>query len=260
MTNETINNQVERIIYLYRVTCQINGKIYIGQTVKPAARWWQHRNDATDPHIPFHYAIKKYGAHNFDFEVIAVCKGQDNANYLETFLVEQYDSYVNNNKGYNATHGGMNAPKTEAFKQMMRDWHASLSSEEKEKRSRIAAQNTVQQITTQGHPAAGREVTQETRGLMRKIRLENPIEYTEEVRKNMSEAHIGIKDSEETKQRKAESAKEAWEKRIDYSRKCQAPGCKVSGKAKYKIINGIRYCNKHGLRLLRYNRLDCLSD
>jgi hypothetical protein len=95
---------------------------------------------------------------------------------------------------------------------------------------------------------------------MRKIRLENPIEYTEEIRQHMSEVHIGIKDSEETKAKKSESAKEAWDKRIDYSRKCDAPGCEVSGKAKYKIINGIRYCNKHGLRLLRYNRLDCLSD
>ena len=76
----------------------------------------------------------------------------------------------------------------------------------------------------------------------------------------MSEVHIGIKDSEETKQRKSESAKEAWDKRIDYSRKCSAPGCEVSGKAKYKIINGVRYCNKHGLRMLRYGRIDCLRD
>jgi hypothetical protein len=75
----------------------------------------------------------------------------------------------------------------------------------------------------------------------------------------MSEAHLGIKDSEDTKQRKAESAKEAWKERIDYSRKCAAPGCEISGKAKYKIINGIRYCNKHGLRMLRYGRLDCLT-
>jgi len=43
---------------------------------------------------------------------------------------------------------------------------------------------------------------------------------------------------------------------IDYSRKCEAPGCEVSGKAKYRIINEIRYCSKHALRMLRYNRLD----
>jgi hypothetical protein len=72
----------------------------------------------------------------------------------------------------------------------------------------------------------------------------------------MSEAHIGIKDTEETKHKKAKSAKEAWEKRTDYSRKCAVEGCEVSGKAVYKFVDGVRYCNKHGLRMWRYGRLD----
>jgi hypothetical protein len=33
----------------------------------------------------------------------------------------------------------------------------------------------------------------------------------------------------------------------------------VAGKAKYKIIEGARYCNMHGLRMLRYGRLDVLA-
>ena len=71
----------------------------------------------------------------------------------------------------------------------------------------------------------------------------------------MSEAHLGIKDSEETKQKKSESAATAWVERISYDDiKCQAPGCDVAGKAKYKIIEGARYCNMHGLRMLRYGR------
>ena len=57
---------------------------------------------------------------NFTFEVIASCKTQDDANYIETELVKQYDSYISTNKGYNVTLGGMNAPKSEEFKQMMR--------------------------------------------------------------------------------------------------------------------------------------------
>ncbi|MGE3319977.1 MAG: GIY-YIG nuclease family protein [Candidatus Berkiella sp.] len=251
--------QENRIHYLYRVTNKINGKIYIGQTVKPSARWWQHRNDSVDPKVPFHFAIKKYGSHNFEFEIIASCKGFDNANEMETVLVAQYDSYVSNGKGYNASHGGMNAPKTEAFKQMMRDYHASLTPEERVEISRQQSEATYRQIAEKGHPAAGRIVTEEEKELHRKARLENPIEYTKELRQKMSETHIGLKDSEETKAKKAESAKEAWKKRIDYSRKCAAEGCQVYGKAKYKIINNIRYCNKHGLRMLRYNRLDTLD-
>jgi hypothetical protein len=97
-------------------------------------------------------------------------------------------------------------------------------------------------------------------------RITNKI-YTEDVRKRFSESHISIKDTkdtkdtEETKSKKAESATEAWYKRntIRFATediRCQAPGREVSGKAKYKIIDGIRHCNKHGLLVLRYDRVD----
>jgi len=256
MTDETQDN---RIHYLYCITNKINGKIYIGQTVQPDKRWYQHKNMAAQdqPMMIISYAIKKYGNQAFEFEVIAGCKTWDDANDIETLLVSQYGSLVPN--GYNVSLGGMNAPKSEAWIQAMKAWHASLSSEERAEISKKQAEATANQIATKGHPAAGRIVTQEERELHRKTRLENPINYTEELRQKMSEAHIGIKDSEETKASKSASATEAWEKRIDYSRKCEAPGCEISGKVKYKIINGIRYCNKHGLRMLRYNRLDTLD-
>jgi hypothetical protein len=138
----------------------------------------------------------------------------------------------------------------------MKNWHASLSTEERAEISRKQSEATLKQIEKKGHPAAGRIVTEGEKELHRKARLDKPLEYTPELRQKMSEAHIGIKDSEETKRRKSESAKEAWEKRIDYSRKCEAPGCEVEGKHKYKLINNVRYCNKHGLRMLRYGRLD----
>lgn len=247
---------------LYRITNKINGKIYIGQAADLSKRWSDHRRAVrlNKPTQTIHHAMIKYGLDNFEFEIIASCTTQDDANFTETQLVEQYQSHVSTDKGYNVTLGGMNAPKTEAFKQMMRDYHASLSIEERAEISRQQSEATYRQIKEKGHPAAGRIVSEEEKELHRKARLENPLEYTAELRQKMSEAHVGIKDSEETKQRKSESAKEAWDKRIDYSRKCSAPGCDVSGKAKYKIINGVRYCNKHGLRMLRYGRIDCLRD
>lgn len=257
MTNKT---QDDRIHYLYRITNRVNGKIYIGQTVQPEKRWNQHKTSAAsdNPKMIISYAIKKYGNEAFDFEVISSCKTWADANETETLLVSQYNSLAPN--GYNGSLGGYNAPKSEAWLQAMRDWHTSLSPEKKEARSEMHRQSILKHIATKGHPAAGRIVSQETRNLMRKIRLENPIKYTDEIREHMSAAHLGHQDSEETKQKKSYSAKEAWEKRIDYSRKCEAPGCEVFGKAKYKIIDGIRYCNKHGLRMLRYGRLGSVTD
>lgn len=227
--------------YLYKITNQLNGKVYIGQSNDPEYRWKQHKYDSqrVNPIQYIHRAIAKHNILNFIFEIIAGCKTQEDADLIEDQLINRYDSR-NKAKGYNLRAGGS---------------HGIHSEETKQKQSEA----TIRQIAEKGHPAAGRIVTQETRELQRKIRLENPIEYTEEIRKNMSEAHIGIKDSEETKKRKSESIKAAWASKIDYSRKCEAPGCEVSGKAKYKIIDGIRYCNKHGLRMLRYNRLDTLD-
>jgi group I intron endonuclease len=258
MTNDT-SKQDDRIHYLYRITNKINGKIYIGQTVQPEKRWTQHKTSAAtdNPKMVISYAIKKYGSNAFQFEVIAGCKTWDDANDTETLLVAQYGSLLPN--GYNASLGGFNAPKSEAWMQAMKEWHASLSPEERAEISRQQSEATYRQIATKGHPATGRVVSDKEKELHRKSRLENPIHYTPEIRKNMSESHLGIQDTEETKQRKSDSAKEAWEKRIDHSRQCQAPGCQISGKAKYKIIDGVRYCNKHGLRMLRYGRLSALS-
>lgn len=228
--------------FMYKITNQINEKVYIGQTVDANKRWGAHKSFARNDDKPrqyIHHAIAKYGSENFAFEVIATCRTQEDADVIEDQLIGQYDSR-NKERGYNLKTGGS---------------HGIHSEETKQKQSEA----TLRQIAEKGHPAAGRIVSQETRELQRKVRLENPTEYTDEIRKNMSEAHIGIKDSEETKVKKSNSAKEAWEKRTDYSRKCSAPGCEVSGKAKYKIINGIRYCNKHGLRMLRYGRLEALT-
>jgi group I intron endonuclease len=88
-----------RIIYLYRITNQINGKIYIGQSVNTKKRWQAHKNQAkaigtgkTYSNQAISRAIAKYGSENFIFEVIACCKGQDNANNIETELGKQYNS------------------------------------------------------------------------------------------------------------------------------------------------------------------------
>ncbi len=252
--------QDNRIHFLYRVTNKINGKIYIGQTVDTTSRWRGHRRDAAEPKVPFHHAIKKHGAHNFNFEVIATCKGFANANELETLLVTQYDSYVSNGRGYNASHGGMNAPKSPEWIQKMKEYHANLPPEERAEISEKQRQATIKQIVEKGHPAQGTRRTPEQSVRLSQARKDHPVEYTPEIRQKMSEVHIGKVIPEEQRQKMANSIKEQWKIRGDYaSKKCEAPGCEVSGKAKYKIINGARYCNKHGLRMLRYNRLNILD-
>lgn len=255
---------IQKIICIYRITNLINKKNYIGQTIDASKRWWQHKNEArkAEPSMIINKAMKKYGISNFKFEIIASCWNYQNANEVETLLVKQYESHISTGKGYNVSNGGNTAPKTEEWKQMIRDWHASLSPEEKQKRSEIHREYIINQIETRGHPALGNKWTDEQKAKLSESlkAIDKDKWYTDEVRLHMSKAHIGIKDSEETKKNKSNSAKEAWKNRIDYSNiKCSVPNCDVCGKAKYKIVDGIRYCVKHGLRLLRYGRLDLLN-
>lgn len=111
--------------YIYKITNMMNSKNYIGQTVQPEKRWYQHRNSSANPTQVIHHAIKKYGAHNFTYDVIATCQTLDDANYLEAQCIEQYDSLASNGKGYNVSLGGMNAPKTP-------EWCAQMSIKMKE--------------------------------------------------------------------------------------------------------------------------------
>jgi len=247
---------------LYRITNKINGKVYIGQAADLSKRWSDHRRAVrlNKPTQIIHHAMIKHGIENFEFEVIASCKSQNDANETETILVAQYDSFIRNDKGYNATLGGMNAPKSEEWIRAMKEWHASLSPEKRAEISRKQSVSFTKYIKENGHIALGTKRTDEQRANISAAlkALDKEAIYTEEVRQHMSDAHIGLKDTEETKQRKSDSIKEAWAERIDYSRKCEAPGCEVSGKAKYKIIDGIRYCNMHGLRMLRNGILEKL--
>jgi group I intron endonuclease len=100
----------------------INGKVYIGQAADVSKRWSDHRRkvESNKPQQVIHRAMIKYGLDNFSFEVIANCKTLDDANEIETALVKQYDSFIRNGKGYNATLGGMNAPKSD-------EWRAHMS-------------------------------------------------------------------------------------------------------------------------------------
>lgn len=113
----------EKIWKLYCITNLINNKVYIGQTIDVSKRWSDHRKafNNLNPTQIIHHAMIKYGIENFLFEVIASCNTQDNANELETLLVSQYDSHISAGKGYNATLGGMNSPKTDQWKKKISD-------------------------------------------------------------------------------------------------------------------------------------------
>lgn len=101
------------MLYIYKFTNKITGKIYIGQTNNIEKRKRGHKSEsfnqkANGYSLPFHTAIRKYGWENFDFEILEEIPDEFGREYLnerEIFFISYYKSLVSEN-GYNLTKGG----------------------------------------------------------------------------------------------------------------------------------------------------------
>ena len=108
---------------IYRVTCIITKKVYIGQTVRSLnIRQIEHYSDAfsCNSQLHFHKALRKYGKDAFIWEAIRVIDCDDcdklrqKLHRLEKHYIKKYDSYYN---GYNETLGG--EPGRPGFRQVV---------------------------------------------------------------------------------------------------------------------------------------------
>lgn len=94
---------------IYKITNQLNGKIYIGQSVRPNQRWLQHQSEVKmgRSNTLLYNSMRKYGIENFTFEVIEECQNEE-LNEREIYWISYYDSFQN---GYNMTPGGSESIK-----------------------------------------------------------------------------------------------------------------------------------------------------
>lgn len=92
---------------IYKATCLINKKNYIGQTSQTLQqRINQHNYKAfnTKDNSHFHNAIRKYGIENFKYEIIeSNIKTQEELNAREKYWIQYFNSFY---AGYNSTIGG----------------------------------------------------------------------------------------------------------------------------------------------------------
>ena len=96
--------------YIYKITNNINGKIYIGKTMRSIKqRWKEHLANIKKEECknrPLYRAINKYGVENFSIEEIEECSDIILSD-REKYWIEYYNSFKN---GYNATKGGDGSP------------------------------------------------------------------------------------------------------------------------------------------------------
>lgn len=102
----------EKICGIYKITNNINQKVYIGQSVDIYNRWNHHKSCCLNPNCheynsPFYRALRKYGRDNFTFEIIEQCD-VDDLDEKEIRYISQYNSFVHseNSNGYNNSIGG----------------------------------------------------------------------------------------------------------------------------------------------------------
>lgn len=89
--------------YIYKITNNINGKIYIGKTTRTIReRWKEHLEQTNYKKSKFYNALNKYGIDNFTIEEIEECDDSI-LNEKEIYWINFYNSYEN---GYNSTGGG----------------------------------------------------------------------------------------------------------------------------------------------------------
>lgn len=94
--------------YIYKHTCNINGKSYVGQTQQKPTKRWKANGRGYEYQELFYKAIQKYGWDNFTHEILEEVSSLNEANEREKYWIAYYHTYIKDPhcQGYNLTLGG----------------------------------------------------------------------------------------------------------------------------------------------------------
>lgn len=91
-------------VAVYKISNNINTKLYFGISSNPKHRWYTHKRRAVKNYKSAIYnAMCKYGVEAFKFDILYWCDSREEANEMEEFLISEYQTNVN---GYNLQSGG----------------------------------------------------------------------------------------------------------------------------------------------------------
>lgn len=194
---------------IYKVTNNISGNIYIGQTVKSLEeRKHSHIISSKNPKSKFHKALKSYGADNFNWEVIDTANSKDELNQKEIHYITEYNSMEN---GYNMVSGGNGGYNEFAIKSnRLRNGKSRndfMKPEAVVKMKMVSEENGIRLADyTKNRPKSERIRIAK---LGNKTRTMNGYKHSEETIEKIRQSQIGKVISEETKKLISNRTKEA---------------------------------------------------
>lgn len=173
------DEHVARRVWVYKITCSVNGKQYFGitKTTVPK-RWMGHKTDAFRPNRgvgALGRAIRKYGPEAFVIEEVCVAFGVENACAIEREMIAEYGTLTPH--GYNLTSGGeAGGGHKHSAESVERNRQRNLGKTmAPEVRAKISAAlkgrpKTPGHIENARVGCIGRSVTEETKEKLRRIR------------------------------------------------------------------------------------------
>jgi group I intron endonuclease len=107
---------------IYKITNNINNKVYIGQTIRCLhERWQEHlcftKKISKTNDYPLYRAMRKYGVENFMIKEVGGANSLSELNYQEWLLIHKSNTLWPN--GYNLKEGGSNGRHSLSTKQKM---------------------------------------------------------------------------------------------------------------------------------------------
>lgn len=170
---------------IYKITNLVNGKIYIGQTIKTLEKRKKQHLSKYNNCPALKNALVKYGYNNFNWEILENAFSILELNTLEEFYINKFDCLAP--KGYNLKQGGHN----KALSQITKD---------KISNAQLGNRNHMFGKTGKKHPRWGKKHTMEARNKMSKSHKGSIGflgEHTKESKLKMRNSKLGKKLSQE---------------------------------------------------------------